>query len=356
MTMRMRGQLAHTTPRIFITVLLLIVHIQIVFSIPQSLFRRQSDFAAIQLPSCALTCFVKGVLTDGCANETDFACHCGRGDIIGKQTTCVRQGCNQVEAAVAFSKVRAACRVLGGRSTVVGESWTRMASSAAVSNVVSTSSPSAVPAPNSSQAPPTTSSSSNPKPIITPSTLPTGPSSTISSTIASSAASTSTAPVAQAPPDQLSDGAKAGIAVSVSSVALSIFSALGWYIRRLKRKLRDAQEQFNDGRPSSLVAPARRSSSRRGRRTSISPLSSPMVVDDSGYGAATRKRAEILSVVVEADEELGMREPVPGQSEGLTAPLELEAAITPLVEAPLAVTPRERSRERNGGAASHGIS
>lgn len=81
-----------------------------------------------------------------------------------------------------------------------------------------------------------------------------------------------------------------------------------------------------------------------------------MAVDDSGYGAATRKRAEILSVVVEEDEELGMREPVPGQSEGLAAPLELEAAITPLVEAPLAVTPRERSRERNEGAAGYGFS
>ena len=353
--MRMRGQLAHATPRIFVTVLLFITHIPTVLSKPQSLLQRQSDFAAIQLPSCALTCFVEGVLTDGCANETDFACHCGRGAIIGKQTACVRQGCNQVEAAVAFSKVQAACRVLGGGSTAVGESWTRMASSAALSTVMSTSSPSVVPAPNPTQALPTTPSSSIPGPTTVPSVPPTEPSSAISSTVTSSATSTSTPP-AQPPPNQLSDGAKAGIAVGVSSVAISIFSVLGWYIRRLKRKLRDAQDQFNDGRPSNLAAPARRPSSRRGRRSSKSPLSSPMALDDGGYGAAARKRAEILSVVVEEDGELGMREPVPGQSEGLAAPLELEAAITPLVEAPLAVTPRERSRERNEGAASHGFS
>jgi hypothetical protein len=101
----------------------------------------------------------------------------------------------------------------------------------------------------------------------------------------------------------------------------------------------------------------------------VSPLSPPVVVKDNGYGILTRKRGEILSVVVEELErerdwedvrmsayvrepmDLGVyvREPVPGQSEGLTAPLELEGRLpTPLVEAPLAVTPRPRSRDGYG--------
>jgi hypothetical protein len=79
-------------------------------------------------------------------------------------------------------------------------------------------------------------------------------------------------------------------------------------------------------------------------------------MSDNGYGIVTRKRGEVLSIVVEQDEEIGIREPVPGQSEGLSAPLELEAAITPLVEAPLAVTPRERSQERKADTTSYGFS
>lgn len=62
----------------------------------------------------------------------------------------------------------------------------------------------------------------------------------------------------------------------------------------------------------------------------------------------------MLSIVVEDDEDRsspapsrgGAREPVPGQREGLVDPLELDGVWTGLFEAPLAVTPRERSRER----------
>jgi hypothetical protein len=80
-------------------------------------------------------------------------------------------------------------------------------------------------------------------------------------------------------------------------------------------------------------------------------------VSDNGYGILTRKRGEILSVVVEEQERdwddvrmsLHVREPVVGQSEGLVGPLELEGRLpTPLVEAPLAVTPRERKVEDYG--------
>lgn len=177
-------------------------------------------------------------------------------------------------------------------------------------------------------------------------------------------------PLAPLPPsDQLSDGAKAGIAVSVSLIALSIFFALGWYIRRLKRDLAAAQALVPGPSeptwpPETVFSPATgtfgtvftRSESSRGRRSPVSPLSSPpMIVSDNGYGVLKKKRGNVLSIVVEDDEDrsslvpsrgTGIREPVPGQREGLVDPLELDGVWTGLVEAPLAVTPRERSRER----------
>jgi hypothetical protein len=78
------------------------------------------------------------------------------------------------------------------------------------------------------------------------------------------------------------------------------------------------------------------------------------MVSDNGYGVLKKKRGNVLSVVVE-DEEDGnslMQEPVPGQREGLSEPLELDAQDSErgdwrgVVEAPMAITPRERSKER----------
>ena len=75
---------------------------------------------------------------------------------------------------------------------------------------------------------------------------------------------------------------------------------------------------------------------------------------DNGYGVLKKKRGHVLSVVVEREEEDGssildriaIREPVPGQREGLSGPLELDGEYTGIVELPIAITPRERSMER----------
>ncbi|KAF1845604.1 uncharacterized protein K460DRAFT_395223 [Cucurbitaria berberidis CBS 394.84] len=182
-------------------------------------------------------------------------------------------------------------------------------------------------------------------------------------------------PLALLPPsDQLSVGAKVGIFFSVSFLALSIFFALGWYIRRLKRELK-AAHRAAAGIPDDIwhssiateTAPGgieRQSSFGRGRRSSrygrespVSPLSPRdmqeiVTVTDNGYGVLKKKRGHVLSVVVEREEEDGhsmnriIREPVPGQREGLSGPLELDGEGTGIVELPIAVTPRERSAER----------
>ncbi|OAL53399.1 hypothetical protein IQ07DRAFT_597715 [Pyrenochaeta sp. DS3sAY3a] len=227
----------------------------------------------------------------------------------------------------------------------------------------------------------------NPQPQPLPSTLP--PSSNTGAPTSPPPMPTDT-PLALLPPsDQLSDGAKAGISVSVSFLALSIFLALGWYIRRLKRELKAVQRAAAGIPPdiwhasiATATAPApgtfsrqpsSSSSSSRGRRASrhistsaagrsspVSPLSprameEVLTITDNGYGVLKKKRGHVLSVVVEREEEEGsgasldrvVWEPVAGQREGLVGPLELDGGFGGLVELPAGVaTPRERSVER----------
>ena len=73
-----------------------------------------------------------------------------------------------------------------------------------------------------------------------------------------------------------------------------------------------------------------------------------LTVTDNGYGVLKKKRGHVLSIVVEREEEDGgmVRQPVPGQREGLEGPLELDGGFGGWFEMPLAVTPRERSVER----------
>jgi len=66
-----------------------------------------------------------------------------------------------------------------------------------------------------------------------------------------------------------------------------------------------------------------------------------------------KARSNVLSVVVEREDEDAssveymVREPVPGQKEGLVDPLELDGEFTGIVELPTSITPRARSSERD---------
>ncbi|KAH7338492.1 hypothetical protein BKA66DRAFT_577409 [Pyrenochaeta sp. MPI-SDFR-AT-0127] len=184
-------------------------------------------------------------------------------------------------------------------------------------------------------------------------------------------------PLALLPPSsQLSEGAKAGISIGVSFVALSIFVALGWYIRRLRRELTVIQQAaagvpnevwkasmatvaapVNVSRANSGSGRGRRISRRFSRDSPVSPLSPSGMgevetVTDNGYGILTRKRGHVLSVVIEGENEDStsihryVHEPVPGQREGLTSPLEMDGEGAMIWEMPIAITPRNRSVER----------
>jgi hypothetical protein len=329
-TMRLPAGPHRSLPQIFLTFLLLTAHISPVYSIPQHLSRRQSSFETLQLPKCALTCLLNGILSDGCANESDFACHCGPGNIIGKMKGCIEQGCGEADQKDAMVKLRSGCSVLGGSgSSRVGGLMSRAVSS---SIVIATTSPTPSPSPSSLSS--TLSRQFTFSPSGTSSRAP-------SSTISPAPTATKT-PLAPAPvPAQLSDAAKAGIAVSICSLGVAVFLALGWYIRRLKRDLKAAQT--TERRPSmSTTIPT----PQRSRSTRQPPSPEILTVSNNGYGVLKKKRGHVLSMVAEASEEHLASEPVPGQREGLAAPLELDAETTRIVEMPLSVTPRSRSRER----------
>jgi hypothetical protein len=141
--------------------------------------------------------------------------------------------------------------------------------------------------------------------------------------------------------------------VSISFFSIALFLIVAWYIRRLKRELKTAQahNDLDATIPEMSAAtnlPSRWPSNRR--HSPVSPLS-PVTVSDNGYGVLKKKRGTVLSLVVEQKDEHEnrrsfIREPVPGQREGLSAPVELDAERRSLVEAPVSITPRDRSRER----------
>ncbi|KAH7073083.1 hypothetical protein BKA63DRAFT_57143 [Paraphoma chrysanthemicola] len=335
---------------------------------------RQSPLSALRLPKCALQCFVDSILNDGCANEADFACHCGVGDFLQKATVCVGQGCSTAEATDTFAKVRAACSAVGGGNGGVGAGPSRSGSGTSTAAGISSSSIGLVfTAPTSSQQGPITTSRNSRPPPSTESITPTSSPAT-SSPISSSATPTPdpTMPLALVPPSsQLSDGAKAGVSVSVTVFALAIFFGLGWYISRLKRALRTAQSTNTPSLSNAAwrasmtpIAAPTRSWSQRRRESPVSPISPEMmIVEDNGYGVLKKKRGNVLSIVMEDDEDVrsaigssSMREPVPGQREGLSDPLELDGKESELerFELPLSVTPMERpgtaERSRPGTA------
>jgi hypothetical protein len=331
MTMRTHSPVSQPWSRILLFALWVSTHISPAMSIPRSLSPRQTVFDNLKLPPCALTCFVNEVQKDECADQMDFACHCGQGDIMKKTAKCVKQKCNPVEEADATRKVQVACGGLGvddsngATSTAPAPSSQRTTEISAPGSIQS-----AVPSGNNGISSPVPSS----RPMSGASSLP-------------SASSTPTnAPFgAQPPSSQLSHSAKIGIAISVSLLAIALFLLLGWYILRLKRDLKTAQAHI-DTTPEMSAAPTRWPSHRG--QSPVSPLS-PMEVSDNGYGVLKKKRGNVLSVVAEQENEDRsslMREPVPGQREGLSQAVELDGEHTGLVEAPLSITPRERSRER----------
>ncbi|KAF1836796.1 hypothetical protein BDW02DRAFT_520375, partial [Decorospora gaudefroyi] len=380
MTMRLHIPSPNVLRRILVPILLLTVYIHPVLSIPHSHSHTHSTrqaFAALQLPSCALTCLLNHILDDGCVDEADFSCHCGPGNLVGASTACIQQGCDQNEEEAALEQVNRGCKVareedLGGPeevSSAFGGLERTIATRRTTTDAVAVSSTSADLAGESSTRTdgvrPTESSQSSAS--VSTTAAPQSPSVTSSQTMSTTASPSSSqnllSPTDTVPmptnmnmnlglrpsASTLSDGAKAGIASSIILVALALFLGLGWYIRRLKRDLRAAQRAASsmpEEENASSGAVVHRRPSGRWHDSPVSPLS-PTEVTDNGYGVLKRKRGHVLSIVVEREDEDagsmrggGVREPVPGQREGLSGPLELDGIGTGLFELSGVVTPR----------------
>lgn len=92
-----------------------------------------------------LSCFIGPLTSDGCANLTDFACHCKKGDtLLAQVQPCVQKGCEAADQAKAIAAVESTCQAAGVPITIPDTGAPAQSSAPAAS-----ASPSAAPAPSS---------------------------------------------------------------------------------------------------------------------------------------------------------------------------------------------------------------
>ncbi|EUC38583.1 hypothetical protein COCCADRAFT_32243 [Bipolaris zeicola 26-R-13] len=338
---------------------------QFVTAIPHAIYPRQaSPIAGLQLPGCALRCLITELVQDGCAGEADFTCHCRGGKLMQASSACIAQGCGSVQRDEADAKVQGWCRTVmddDGGSSIASSSTSASTTSSTPSNGQEAAVPN-----QSSTNTATVSQSTNTIRSTAPASTPTGtpvnpPRS--SSQPASGTPSATGTPVPALPesePPTLSPGAKAGIGISVAILPIIAGIILIWYIRRLKRQVAAANTQPSP--PSTNEAVPRGSQDTGAWSTDannpypISPMSpsypggmQETTVSNIGYGMVMKKRGHVLSILLERDDEdansLRVREPVPGQREGLAGPVELDGIGVAISELPAMNTPR-RSLER----------
>ncbi|KAE8866217.1 hypothetical protein PTNB29_03364 [Pyrenophora teres f. teres] len=357
------------------------------FALPQAMSTRQSDVSleSLNLPSCAFSCFLKHILHDGCVDDKDFDCHCSAGNLLQTASACITQGCDKAEQDDAFAKVSRGCQEVMREGVSRQVILVTSVSSRRVETLgpdISTSSTIANSIPTGTVAT-RTGSSGSPTTIL---------SRTKTSSVTKPTHSALVSPTPSVPPMReatptpmstnlpvtplpqsgiLSDGAKAGLAAGFMFILVSAFLGLGWYIRHLKQKLRVVEQIASKtadeaaspyGEEFNAMEPVRRSRQPSWSRGSIGSNSGPMSpfipqtrsteeitkMTANYAGASNPPYPHVLSIVIEQEEEdsSSIKEPVPGQKEGLSGPLELDGAHTGLFEMPLAVTPRGSSMEQ----------
>ncbi|KZM21770.1 uncharacterized protein EKO05_0001771 [Ascochyta rabiei] len=99
------------------------------------------------IPSCALTCFITPLTTDGCSGLTDFACHCKKGtELLATVQPCVQKACSAEDQATTISGVESTCAAAGvpieipDSSSAVSSAAASVTSAAASSAAASASS------------------------------------------------------------------------------------------------------------------------------------------------------------------------------------------------------------------------
>jgi hypothetical protein len=70
------------------------------------------------LPSCSLSCVLTGVSATGCP-ATDFACSCGKADILTPSITpCVQKACSQADQSKTIAALEGICAAAGVPITI----------------------------------------------------------------------------------------------------------------------------------------------------------------------------------------------------------------------------------------------
>lgn len=368
---------SRTLHHTLIPILVIGTLVQRTFSVPHTVATRQSTLSSLQLPQCALACFLTHILDDGCVNEADFACHCADNNLLQVSGACFSRRCDTKERDDATSKFERSCQDgLGGSVGDANGIFSTSGCSKTEREQASSTTVNMIPSLSFDAIEPTKSSSSGQQSAMETRTATASRTMSKVSIRSSSTSQTTTTPIPTeasistvSRSSQLSNGAKVGIAISIVVVVLAVALGLGLYIRRLKRQLRAAQRaaasvpQEKNHNNIFATAPAPKFRGRPHSRTwfanstgPVSPISpysrvmeEAMTVSSNGDGIVTKQRGEGLSVVFEREDEdsSSVRQPVPGQREGLTSPLELDGAGTGLFEMPLTITPRSRSAERS---------
>lgn len=102
------------------------------------------------IPSCALSCFVTALSSDGCSSLTDFACHCAKTTLIGTITPCVQKACDAADQATVLQDVQSTCQSAGVPISIPASITASVSASSSSSAAPTTSAPSSSAAASSS--------------------------------------------------------------------------------------------------------------------------------------------------------------------------------------------------------------
>ncbi|CAI6242044.1 unnamed protein product [Periconia digitata] len=89
------------------------------------------------IPTCALSCFLGPLSSDGCSELTDFKCHCEKFDtLVSGVTPCVQKACEASDQEKVISGVVDTCKAAGVSVTPPTLSSSAPSSSAAPSSAM----------------------------------------------------------------------------------------------------------------------------------------------------------------------------------------------------------------------------
>ncbi|KAF2833523.1 CFEM-domain-containing protein [Ophiobolus disseminans] len=105
------------------------------------------------IPSCALSCLIGPLTSDGCSALTDFKCHCQKGaSLLATVQPCVQGACSAADQATVISAVQSTCAGVGVPINIPNASGAASSAVASASQAASSAAASASQAASSAAA------------------------------------------------------------------------------------------------------------------------------------------------------------------------------------------------------------